>query len=289
MSLLTPERVPVKVYRWDDEGAPALDKTAGCVATIFKACLVTGYGKQEPAGWTMPFEDTKNGIKVFRPAINPRADFYLRVSADTGAAITPQIYTDMTDANTGELKLQCSTPFKYSSGAITGKWTLIVSPVGLWFSCESHNPALAFAKDYLGAYMYIGYVKEAMQTKDALLLMHSGGRATNECSGIVHRTRDSSYFVNPVMYSFASNKTVNVVVLSQFDSFTPLSSARHTCSAVFFASDEMYLIAGIYAQSTGFSNGNGNAISTTQGDCVEYGVSTYEQQTWLIGSDYWEY
>ena len=36
MSLLTPERVPVKIYRWDDASAPLLNKTAGCMQNIFK-------------------------------------------------------------------------------------------------------------------------------------------------------------------------------------------------------------------------------------------------------------
>ena len=54
------ERVPVKVYRWDDEGAPRVSIGAGDIKTILKACLVTGYGenenRKEPLGWEMPFE-----------------------------------------------------------------------------------------------------------------------------------------------------------------------------------------------------------------------------------------
>ena len=39
------QRVPVKVYRWDDEGAPQVESAAGSIKTILKACLVTGYGE----------------------------------------------------------------------------------------------------------------------------------------------------------------------------------------------------------------------------------------------------
>ena len=55
------ERVPVKVYRWDDEGAPQVLPAEGDIKTILKACLVTGYGenenRKEPLGWEMPFEN----------------------------------------------------------------------------------------------------------------------------------------------------------------------------------------------------------------------------------------
>ena len=58
------ERVPVKVYRWDDEGAPRVSIGAGDIKTILKACLVTGYGenenRKEPLGWEMPFENAND-------------------------------------------------------------------------------------------------------------------------------------------------------------------------------------------------------------------------------------
>lgn len=55
------ERVPVKVYRWDDEGAPKVLPAEGDIKTILKACLVTGYGnnenRKEPLGWEILFEN----------------------------------------------------------------------------------------------------------------------------------------------------------------------------------------------------------------------------------------
>ena len=56
------QRVPVKVYRWDDEGAPQVESAAGSIKTILKACLVTGYGegnkRKDGLGWEMAFEKT---------------------------------------------------------------------------------------------------------------------------------------------------------------------------------------------------------------------------------------
>lgn len=46
------------VYRWDDAGAPGRpssngnDEKADFFATVFRACLVQGYGDKPPAGWT---------------------------------------------------------------------------------------------------------------------------------------------------------------------------------------------------------------------------------------------
>lgn len=55
------ERVPVRVYRWDDEGAPQVLPAEGDIKTILKACLVTGYGenenRKEPLGWEILFEN----------------------------------------------------------------------------------------------------------------------------------------------------------------------------------------------------------------------------------------
>lgn len=55
------KRIPVKVYRWDDPGAPQVHNAPGSIKTILKACLSTGYGDGEqrkaPLGWDMLFEE----------------------------------------------------------------------------------------------------------------------------------------------------------------------------------------------------------------------------------------
>lgn len=57
MSLLTPVKYPVKYYSWQDTDAPQLSDADGVIKTILKACLVTGYGSKEGAGWTLLEED----------------------------------------------------------------------------------------------------------------------------------------------------------------------------------------------------------------------------------------
>ena len=57
MSLRNPVRYPVKYYSWQDAQAPQLSNADGIIKTILKACLVTGYGTKQGAGWTSLFED----------------------------------------------------------------------------------------------------------------------------------------------------------------------------------------------------------------------------------------
>ena len=46
----------IHVYKSTDAGAPVLSNTAGAVNQILKACLVTGYGNKDPAGWELVYD-----------------------------------------------------------------------------------------------------------------------------------------------------------------------------------------------------------------------------------------
>lgn len=53
------------VYRWDDQGAPDIatilptsaDRYRLLIHTLFRACLVDGYGSKAGAGWSMPHQE----------------------------------------------------------------------------------------------------------------------------------------------------------------------------------------------------------------------------------------
>lgn len=66
MSLRNPVKYPVKYYSWQDAQAPQLSNADGVIKTILKACLVTGYGSKQGAGWTSLFEDAHR-IVLRRP------------------------------------------------------------------------------------------------------------------------------------------------------------------------------------------------------------------------------
>lgn len=223
MSLFTPERVPVKVYKWDDAGAPALDRTAGCMLTIFKACLVTGYATKAGAGWTMPFEDTSTGVKVFRPPVTADTDFYLRCSADTGQEMAAQVYLDMTNANTGDMKLQCDTPFKYGFSGISIKWIVIACSNGFWFFTEGTPDRLPI--ELRGIFFYCGNATPVSATNVPIVLHHTGGSwGMNDTDRypINHLTGGGGYVSARVL----SENIVYNVVPSSFLSGSEISSSE---------------------------------------------------------------
>ncbi len=144
------------------------------MATIFKACLVTGYGDKASAGWTMAFEDMDSGVKVIRPPVSAQTDYYMRLSEDDGKQMTVQVYLNMTDINTGDLKLQCATPFKYGTGKSTGKWILIASPHSFWFFLEAKN-SNNIPTEKSGSYLFCGNTAKNTNGVMGIYLKHTGG------------------------------------------------------------------------------------------------------------------
>lgn len=56
--MLQTTRYPVTLYTSADDGAPQITQTAGALKTVLKACLVTGYGNKQGAGWEVLFEES---------------------------------------------------------------------------------------------------------------------------------------------------------------------------------------------------------------------------------------
>ena len=81
------ERVPVKVYRWDDAGAPKLTTDDGAFKTILKACLVTGYGeadnRKKPLGWEI-HQETETAA-YFRSKHEKSSKPYLLVNGSSSS------------------------------------------------------------------------------------------------------------------------------------------------------------------------------------------------------------
>ena len=171
MSLLTPVKVPVKVYRWDDAGAPVLDKKANCVATILKACLVTGYGAKTDAGWTLAFEDLATKTKVFNVKSDTNPPHYLRCYNDTGQSMGVHLAKDAVDANTVTGVAECSTVFKYLGGITTGEWLVIASDRSFWFFAQVNANGKTPTRS--GAFLFAGIVPGL--TTNGFVIKHTGG------------------------------------------------------------------------------------------------------------------
>lgn len=294
MSLLTPVRVPVRVYKWNDVDAPALNKTANCVSEIFKSCLVTGYGVKEGAGWAVPFEEVS--IKVLHPPTTANTDFYLRLSADSGTQVTAQVYTDMTDANNGTLSLQCATAFKYAKNNSTGKWLLIASDRGFWFFAEQRYNADV---GKTGCWFFVGDVPSATNTVgDAVFLQHTGGNYDDgDFASILGITVNQAVDKNADSYVVGKLLTSTGVVLNAETScgitgVVSITNEAHLTPLYIVAQKEMYLMTGAYAPFNGAAANNFDTFQTIGGgvsETIVFGTSGRINSNLHISTDSWGY
>lgn len=291
MSFINPEKVPVTVYKWDDEDAPRLDRSPNCVATIFKACLVTGYGNKQGAGWTMPYEDTNAGVKVLRPAISPEQDFYLRLSADDGKQMTTQVYLNMTDINTGELKLQCHTPFKYGFGKISGKWLLIASDRGFWFFNEQQYSSTPMDKS--GSYLFCGDTAKNMKGKRALWLIHTGGGYSDgDYDGDILSAKNQSNR-STIGQLFDGEKVFNAFAESVFNARTKRTHERVLAECAIILNNTLYPVLSVYTSSAGASDNNFTEFEALMSGkiskFISFSMTGNTISNFHIRCDEWEY
>lgn len=171
MSLLTPESVPVTVYKWDDVGAPALDKTSGCVAAIIKACLVTGYASKVGAGWTLAREDLATKSWVFNVNTTLGDPLFLRLYNDDGKTMKVQLAKDVVDANTVTNVVDCDSAFNYLGANTTGEWMVIASDRAVWFFAQVKNGVKPVNRS--GVFLFAGTVSGT--SSNGFLIKHTGG------------------------------------------------------------------------------------------------------------------
>ena len=134
------EKVPVRVYRWDDAGAPKLTTDAGAFKTVLKACLVTGYGegenRKEPLGWEIHQETetaayfrsvSEKSSKPYLLVNGSASGYYNSVSAKFKVSAELQPHVDnnnvAAEANNSVNELYC----KYRRD-----WVLIGTERAIW-------------------------------------------------------------------------------------------------------------------------------------------------------------
>lgn len=288
MSLLTPERVPVKLYKWDDVGAPALDKTAGCMMTIFKACLVTGYGTKVGAGWTMPFEDTATGVKVFRPSVTANTDFYLQLSSDTGKSIIPKVYSSMTSASAGEFKLKCAHPYRYAEKNNTGKWLIVASARALWCFTDQYYQG---SPTKTGSFFYCGDIRNLADLGDAVYLRHTGSEYNDGYyEGLLDTAPNlvpSGVIYNPITDTVAiANPTASL-----FNGVNSYAVSQILSPIFILANSNVYRLLGVFAGSKGASNNNFDIVDGVLEEIqklVVFGTSGVKDTNFLIATEFWD-
>ena len=133
MSLKQPVQYPVKYYSHLDAGAPQLADADGVIKTILKACLVTGYGTKEGAGWTALFDDAFR-IVLRRPLRtgNP-PDIKIENGVINGIASHRIIGQDNPTGLDDTVELAAVNLIARDSQALN-KWHLVVTDFGFLFA-----------------------------------------------------------------------------------------------------------------------------------------------------------
>lgn len=287
--MTTLERFPVSVYRSTDTGAPKNDGTANCVSTILKACLVTGYGTKAAAGWQMAFEDVANGIKVIKPPKTAEPEFFLRLSADTGKQVVTQVYSSMTDINTGDLRLQCGTQFKYAANVHSDKWLLLATKMGFWFF-STEKDTQGFAENKSGYFLYCGFTAKNTLGNRGVYLTHTGG---NWDAGYYARLGIFAYaqsgsmtagkLYNPVNYAVSTAKS-----MSLFTGSANLSAIELASPLYLSTQSELWRLPAVAPSR------NDKANYATHTDAlgrqwIKHATSSYETTNDIyIPTDFWE-
>lgn len=293
MSFLNPVSEPVKVYRWDDAGAPVLDKTPNCMAIIFKACLVTGYGTKGSAGWTMPFEDAAAGIKVFK---QPDADsFYLQCSLDTGKQMAAKVYSDMTDARTGSAIMQCDSDFKYGHDVVSGAWVLVATTKSIYFFSSLKATGSTAPAARTGVFFTCG-VLQGVSVDNALFLHHSGGNFNysfaNQLgfyeglpkSDVANNYVRAKVYARGVVYSVAPTALANGQV-----KYTNAANLTDIC---IICNSDLYVIPGLTLSFSGAQFDNGAIVSISalhNGPALVFAASSTAADNVYIATDKWVY
>ena len=169
MSLKQPVQYPVKYYSHADTDAPQLADADGVIKTILKACLVTGYGTKEGAGWTSLFEDdyrivlrrplqTSNppDIKIENGVINGTASHRI-VSQDNPSGLDDA--TELAAVNLLARDSKCGV-----------EWHLIVSDFGFWFGYQMGDKGYVGSKGY---FMYCGSVQKILDSGSDQFVVNS--------------------------------------------------------------------------------------------------------------------
>lgn len=136
----------VRVYRWDDVGAPAHpNNDKGTLAALLRACLVTGYGAKAPAGWTEPFPETNN-YACFRSTV-PNSQFYQINDNEVDSDVARIVMCDsMSSAEVAIGQNQPASPVLYF-----GKWhSVTYAANNEWFVIADEKTCYMFLSSIYG-------------------------------------------------------------------------------------------------------------------------------------------
>lgn len=160
MSFLNPISEPVLMYSSTDANAPQIKysaRVAGDVKTVLKACLVTGYGTKQGAGWTIQNE-TDFTAEFVSPSV-AMSDY--RFGVDDNTTSSTAFYYTYQNVKTSALESTSRNPIYLNTTHPDNKWILLVTKRGILF-IESFYQTLAKAN--VGRIVYMGQIKHSLSS-----------------------------------------------------------------------------------------------------------------------------
>ncbi|BFN00352.1 hypothetical protein MOXK02_19100 [Moraxella sp. K02] len=159
MSFLNPISEPVLMYSSTDDQAPKINyaaRAAGDIKTVLKACLVTGYGTKQGAGWSIQNE-TDFAAEFISPSV-AMSDYSFGVT-DTSTAQTTWYY-NFKGVKTTPAKNNPAKSFYYinASHADNG-WRMLITQRGFLFVELVQHPAIGKLSARL---TYFGAIKSGI-------------------------------------------------------------------------------------------------------------------------------
>lgn len=284
----SPTPSPVTVYQSTDPNAPILDRSPNCLAVILKACLVTGYGKKSGAGWTMPFENEQDGIKVFRPKVGAEFDYFVKVANDTGREVSISIHSQMTEIDNGNKLLELATPFKYGIGEKTGeKWLLVASDRSFVFFYQTAN---RLQMDKSGTFLFCGDTAKNTIGQRGVYLHHTGGGwglQDTDRYNLLSANSNSAGSVASALYLPLADKTVHPQFLSLFNGWHNHSTHALSSPLLLAADNDIYPF---FVHLPSNSNAvNGQTIHHASHNFIAHHTSTRELSCVFVPTDNWVY
>lgn len=280
---------PVHVYRFDDEDAPPLSGEPDSLLTILKACLVTGYGKQKPLGFSLVFEEEH--VKVFCP--KPRGlepQWLLRAGEDTGSQVSLQLYTEMTSINNGRIICAPASPYKYAKKNRTGEWLLVGSSRGfVFFNVCGYTDAIN-----KGSFLVCGDSSKNAKGERAVYLHHTGGSWNDgDFYGIYPREFSAPSGITGCLARFDQNNNVISENVYPMCAIRPrLETAETHLAPLYIADNEsIYLIAGVYLSSNTHAANSYDTVKHDDAQFIVHASSGRERchEQLYVRTDFWYY
>ncbi|QRO12835.1 hypothetical protein I6J32_09460 [Moraxella osloensis] len=203
MSFLNPVSEPVLLFSSKDTDAPQIINTRaiGDIKTVFKACLVTGYGEKTSAGWSM-LGETNTGADF----ISPDADmvkYKISLTNDTESnySVNHKI-NDTAKSNSTSTNIIKQPSYTDKS---KNAWYMLVTKKGFYFIESFFYTGTSKQAARLS---YYGKVKSALKTDgDTNFLSMIIGFSTNYTYGFFEST--NKFKINISNYSGATASASN--------------------------------------------------------------------------------